>query len=203
MADRDADVRSNPQDATDRSLVRRLRTGSEDAATQLYLRYAQRLHALSRSKCAPDLKARVDSDDIVQSVFRTFFRRVKQGDYDVPDGEELWKLFLVIGLHKIQSVGVFHRAAKRDVKATVGSDELEQVAEVAADDDAASMTILQMTIDEVLSGLAQSHRDVIQLRIEGHEVAAIAEQLGRSKRSVERILQGFREQMAELIREDN
>lgn len=203
MADRDADVRSNPQDATDRSLVRRLRTGSEDAATQLYLRYAQRLHALSRAKCSPDLKARVDSDDIVQSVFRTFFRRVKQGDYDVPDGEELWKLFLVIGLHKIQSVGAFHRAAKRDVKASVGSDGLDQAAEVAANDDVASMTILQMTIDEVLSELSQSHRDVIQLRIEGHEVAGIAEQLGRSKRSVERILQGFREQMAELIREDN
>ncbi|MCX7421543.1 MAG: sigma-70 family RNA polymerase sigma factor [Planctomycetia bacterium] len=189
-------------DVSDRSLVRRLRTGSQDAATQLYLRYAKRLHALSRAKCSPDLAARVDSDDIVQSVFRTFFRRVGKGEYDVPDGEELWKLFLVIGLNKIQTVGTFHRAAKRDVRSSLGGDVLDHAAEAAEETDATSLSVLQMSIDEVLGELSPSHRDIIQLRIEGHEVAAIAEQLGRSKRSVERILQGFREQMAGLIRED-
>lgn len=190
------------QEVSDRSLMRRLRTGSQDAATQLYLRYAKRLHALSRAKCSPDLAARVDSDDIVQSVFRTFFRRVEKGEYDVPDGEELWKLFLVIGLNKIQTAGTFHRAAKRDVRSSLGGDVLDHAAEAAEETDATSLSVLQMSIDEVLSELSPSHRDIIQLRIEGHEVAAIAEQLGRSKRSVERILQGFREQMAGLIRED-
>ena len=189
-------------EASDRSLLRRVRTGSQDAATQLYLRYAKRLQALSRKKCSPDLAARVDSEDIVQSVFRTFFRRVQKGEYDVPDGEELWKLFLVIGLNKIQTAGTFHRAAKRDVRASASGDLLDQVEGVVEESDATSMSILQMSIDEVLGELSPSHRDIIQLRIDGHEVAAIAEQLGRSKRSVERILQGFREQLAGLIRED-
>ncbi len=190
------------QVVSDGSLMRRLRTGSQDAATQLYLRYAKRLHALSRAKCSPDLAARVDSDDIVQSVFRTFFRRVEKGEYDVPDGEELWKLFLVIGLNKIRTAGAFHRAAKRDVRSSLGGDVLDHAAEAAEETDATSLSVLQMSIDEVLGELSPSHRDIIQLRIEGHEVASIAEQLGRSKRSVERILQGFREQMAGMIRED-
>lgn len=189
-------------EVSDRSLMRRLRTGSEDAATQLYLRYAKRLHALSRAKCSPDLAARVDSDDIVQSVFRTFFRRVQKGEYDVPDGEELWKLFLVIGLNKIQTAGTFHRAAKRDVRASLGGDELDRSAEAAEDTDATSLSILQMSIDEVLDELPPVHREIIHLRIEGFEVAAIAEGIGRSKRSIERILQGFRELVAGLIRED-
>lgn len=187
---------------SDRSLLRRVRIGSQDAATQLYLRYAKRLHALSRSKCSPDLAVRFDSEDIVQSVFRTFFRRVQKGEYDVPDGEELWKLFLVIGLNKIQTAGTFHRAAKRDVRASVRGELLDQVMAEVEESDETSMTILQMSIEEVLGGLSPSHRDIVQLRIEGHEVAAIAERLGRSKRSVERILQGFREQLAGLIRED-
>ena len=178
------------QVVSDGSLMRRLRTGSQDAATQLYLRYAKRLHALSRAKCSPDLAARVDSDDIVQSVFRTFFRRVEKGEYDVPDGEELWKLFLVIGLNKIRTAGAFHRAAKRDVRSSLGGDVLDHAAEAAEETDATSLSVLQMSIDEVLGELSPSHRDIIQLRIEGHEVASIAEQLGRSKRSVERILQG-------------
>lgn len=196
MADRTAGDTPDRQDLSDRSLIRRLRTGSQDAATQLYLRYAKRLHLLSQARCSPDLAARVDADDIVQSVFRTFFRRAEKGEYDVPDGEDLWKLFLVIGLNKIQSTGAFHRAAKRNVRASVGSDGLEHASE---ETDETSLSILQMSIDEVLDKLPPSHRDIIHLRIEGHEVAEIAARIGRSKRSVERILQEFRKQSAELI----
>lgn len=199
MTDHVAGDEHNLHDVSDRSLIRRLRTGSQDAATQLYLRYAKRLHLLSQAKCSPDLAARVDSDDIVQSVFRTFFRRVGRGEYDVPDGEDLWKLFLVIGLHKIQATGAFHRAAKRNVRASLGSDQLDHTAE---ESDATSLSILQMSIDEILDELSPSHRDIIHLRIEGHEVAEIAARIERSKRSVERILQEFRKQLAGLIRAD-
>ena len=61
------------------------------------------------------LSSRVDPEDIVQSVFRTFFRRASEGQYQVPSGEELWKLLLAISLNKVRSVGQFHRAAKRDI----------------------------------------------------------------------------------------
>jgi RNA polymerase sigma-70 factor (ECF subfamily) len=121
---------------------------------------------------------------------------VEKGDYDVPDGEDLWKLFLVIGLNKIQAKGAFHRAAKRDVRASVGGNELDYATE---ESDATSLSILQMSIDEVLAELSPSHREIIQLRIEGHEVAEIAGRIGRSKRSVERILQEFRKQLAAMI----
>ena len=191
-----------PQEASDRSLIRRLRTGSQDAATQLYTRYANRLHGLSFAKCSSDLKSRFDPDDIVQSVFRTFFRRVGKGEYDVPDGDDLWKLFLVIGLNKIKAAGAFNRAAKRDVRATIGSKELELASDATVETDEMSLSVLRMSIDEVLEDLTQSHRDIIHLRIEEYEVAEIAERIGRSKRSVERILQEFRKAMVGLIRED-
>src|SRR5437867_3654775 len=104
------------QAPSDRSLLGRIRRGQGDAATLLYLRYADRLRALAIAQCSSDLARRVEPDDIVQSVFRTFFRRVSRGNYNVPAGEELWKLFLVIGLNKIRAAGAFHRAAKRDVR---------------------------------------------------------------------------------------
>src|SRR5262249_14642505 len=87
---------SEPAAPSDHSLLRRYRGGQADAATQLYLRYAERLLALAAAQCAPDLAPRVDPEDIVQSVFRTFFRRAAKGQYDVPEGEELWKLFWLI-----------------------------------------------------------------------------------------------------------
>src|SRR5262245_11532311 len=95
------------EEPSDGSLLRRYRRGDQAAATRLYLRYANRLRALARARCSPDLAQRVDPDDIVQSVFRSFFRRARSGAYEVPDGEELWKLFLVIALNKIRAEGAF------------------------------------------------------------------------------------------------
>lgn len=186
---------------SDHSLLRRLRNGSEDAATELYLRYADRLFSLTRANTSTYLAPRVDAEDLVQSVFRTFFRRVSTGDYDVPEGEELWKLFLVMALNKIRSASDFHRAAKRNVCATAGGDALTRSA-AASGGDETSLNLLRMVIDDVLGELTPPHREIIRMRIEGHDVASIAERQGRSKRAVERILQGFRESLSKLICED-
>src|SRR5438093_198831 len=78
------------QDApSDRSLLLRFREGSQDAATLLYLRYAQRLLALVHAQSSLDLAVREDPEDLVQSVFRSFFEGVNRGYYDIPAGEEL------------------------------------------------------------------------------------------------------------------
>src|SRR6185369_1051451 len=108
----------------DRDLLDRFQHGDQDAATSIYVRYVRRLLALVRSRTSAEFATRVDADDIVQSVFRTFFRRAIQGEYDVPEGDELWKLFLVIAVNKIRSIADFHHAAKRDVRRTVGGEPM-------------------------------------------------------------------------------
>jgi RNA polymerase sigma-70 factor (ECF subfamily) len=189
----DTDPGAPPPARTDASLLRRFRSGEDDAATELYRRYAARLIDLASAKASPDLKRRVDPEDIVQSVFRTFFRRASLGEYEVPDGDELWKLFLVIGLNKIRAVGAHHRAAKRDVRNTAGGDAAE-AAGAGIPDDVAVRT-LELTIEELLAPLPESHQEIVRLRTDGYEVAEIATRLGRAKRSVERILQEFREKL--------
>ena len=185
---------------SDRSLLRRYRLGSQDAATQLYLRYAQRLAALARVECGPDLTPRMDVEDIVQSVFGSFFRGASRGDYDVPAGEELWKLFLVIALNKIRAKGAYHRAAKRDVRLTAGGQGLERLAEEPpTEQDEMAYAVLRLTIEEALQALPEQYRRILALRVEGHEVEEIARQAGRSKRTVERILQECRKRLADLL----
>ena len=89
--------------ATDKTLLRRLKSGEQDAATALYLKYAERLQKLAAKQTNPKMKFRVEPEEIVQSVFRTFFRRSTAGQYDVATGEDLWKLLLIIALKKIRS----------------------------------------------------------------------------------------------------
>lgn len=178
-----------PPPSTDASLLRRFRGGDADAATQLYLRYAARLRAVATTRTAPDLAARFDPEDIVQSVFRTFFRRAAAGEYAAPTGDELWKLFLVIGLNKVRATAAHHRAAKRDVRQTAAGDALAAAPAESREDD---LRVLRMTIEDLMAPLPPTHREIIDLRIAGHEVAAIAARTGRAKRSVERILHEFR-----------
>jgi RNA polymerase sigma-70 factor (ECF subfamily) len=185
---------------SDRSLLQRLRQGSEDAATQLYLRYVHRLRALTEAKCSADLARQVDAEDIVQSVFGSFFRGTSQGYYDVPAGEELWRLFVVIALNKIRAKGNYHRAAKRDSRLTVAGPDLEGLA--ARGRDEGDLAFLRLTVAEALEKLHPQHKQVVTLRIEGHEVAEIAERTGRSHRTVERILQQARERLTQLLQGD-
>lgn len=187
-----------PPPTPDASLLRRFRGGDEDAATQLYLRYAGRLRALAATRAGTALASRFDPEDIVQSVFRTFFRRAAAGEYQVPDGDELWKLFLVIGLNKVRAVAAHHKAAKRDVRQTAGGDAVDAAGPSSEEDD---LRVLQMTIDEMLAPLPATHREIITLRIAGHEVADIAARTGRAKRSVERILQEFRTSLKGVLHE--
>lgn len=190
------------EEPSDRSLLRRLQHGSQDAATQLYLRYAERLRGLARAECSPDLARRLDVDDIVQSVFKSFFRGVSQGYYEVPAGEELWKLFLVIALNKIRAKGAFHRAAKRDVRLTLGEDFLAHMANSEQGPDCEALAILKMVVHEILERQRPHQRAIVIHRIEGYEVAEIAAKTGRSRRTVERVLQEFRKQLAEVLHEE-
>jgi RNA polymerase sigma-70 factor (ECF subfamily) len=187
---------------SDRSLLRRIRCGGEDAPTRLYLKYAGRLRALAAARSSRDLARRVDPEDIVQSVFRTFFRRAVQGHYDVPEGEEIWKLLLVIALNKVRAAAVYHRAAKRDVRVTAGGDALESAAGAAPGPDEEALTVLRLVVSQVLEDLPEPQRTMVELRIEGYEVSEIAERVRRSKRSVERVLQDFRGRLDALIREE-
>lgn len=184
---------------TDHSLLQKLKGGHESAATALYQRYAAHLRALTARQSSAALAARMDPDDIVQSVFRTFFRRATNDQYEVPRGEDLWKLFLVIALNKIRNAAAHHTAAKRDVRQTVHLGDTTGTGHTAVTPDDTDTTALRLVIDDVIAALPESSREMVRMRIDGHEVADIAARTARSKRSVERVLQQFRDQLQGLL----
>jgi RNA polymerase sigma-70 factor (ECF subfamily) len=185
-------------EASDGSLLRRFQAGSDQAATDLYLRYARRIQRLAESSCRGDLGRRLDAEDVVQSVFSSFFRRARDGDYEAPDGQELWGLLLVMALNKIRARGNFHRAACRDVRATQPGDCLEDTVADTRHDDLA-MASLRLSVEEALEAQPETNRRIARLRIDGFEVDEIAARVGRSRRTVERVLQELRRQLREAL----
>jgi RNA polymerase sigma-70 factor (ECF subfamily) len=188
--------RAAHSDPTDGTLLRRFQNRDMDAATQLYVRYAKRLRKVAKSNCSPSLARRVEPDDIVQSVFGSFFRRVAQGEYPVPDGTELWRLLLVIALNKIRAKGTYHSAAKRDVGRTTEIASFSHAFEPARNDgDALAYSFLKMVINETMKPLSPAEKDIVRMRIDGYDVREIAQRTRISQRTVERCLQEFRNKL--------
>ena len=193
-------LQSATGEPSDRWLLWRFRDGDQDAATCLYVRYAKRLKSLVKKQCPAELTRWLEAEDIVQSVFLSFFRRARQGYYDVPDGEELWKLLLVLALHKIRDKSSYYHAAKRDVHLTLGGEGGRRRLESQADAERSQLNHLQLAVREILEELPPRCRVMVELRVEGYEVAEVALKTGRSRRTVERILQEARLKLGELLR---
>ena len=192
LSNHDPDVSDR---VSDHALLQRLRAGDRDAATAIFFRYAHRLRALTQTKTSQELATRLEPEDIVQSVFRSFFRRAEEGLYDVPEGQDLWNLFMVITLNKIRLQGKYHHAGKRDIRLTVRQEDVDE----SSNDEELAYRDLKLVMEEMLGQLAPKEREIVELRIQGFDVAEIAAQVKRSKRTVERVLQEFRGNLHRLL----
>jgi len=65
-------------------------------------------------QCWAELPIGEGVEDVERSAFASVFARIGPGCYDTPDGDELWKLLLVIALHQIRGKATDQHAAKRD-----------------------------------------------------------------------------------------
>src|SRR5579871_4605339 len=98
----------------EQALINLWRQGDQDAARQIVDRYIDRLLPLTRRRISQRLASRVDAEDIVQSVFRTFFARLKDDRFEIAGQDDLFRLLVRITVHKTLRQIAHHKAAKRD-----------------------------------------------------------------------------------------
>src|SRR5262249_33355905 len=96
-------------------VMARLRGGDEEAAAAVFPRFARRLVGLARRQFASGLGPRADAEDIVQSVYRSFFTRQGQGEFRLFDWDGLWGLLTVITLRKCANRLKYLRRECRDL----------------------------------------------------------------------------------------
>src|SRR5262245_19347492 len=107
------------------NLVSRWHQGDQQAAAELFHRYAKRLIALTRRRLPARLNQRVDPEDVVQSAYRSFFEAARVDQLDVQRGGDLWRLLVAITLHKLHDQVKRQTRAKRSVdrECTFGSED--------------------------------------------------------------------------------
>lgn len=185
----------------DRSLLRMWRAGDQEAARKLFDTYVERLVALARRRISQRLASRVDAEDIVQSVFRTFFGRVKSGQFNIADQDDLCKLLTRITVHKTLRQVAFHKAAKRDPNhETAQSDHSREMLMELLDREPTPDTAVAFIdqLEHFLAKLQPVERKILELRMEGYSNEDIVKKLDlkydrKIRRFIERI-RGMAEQ---------
>src|SRR5438876_7893226 len=113
-------------------LVKRIQAGDRQAGDRLFAHYAQRLTRVAEQYLSHKLAGREDGEDVVQSAFRTFFRRSLEGKLQINSSAELWRLLVKITVLKARAKGRYHTAAMRDVRAEMAADDDAWLAQAVA-----------------------------------------------------------------------
>ncbi len=187
-------------------LMERLRHGDEAAAGEVFERYARRLIGLARGRMNPALRRKVDPEDVMMSTFRSFFVRHAAGQFDLGDWDGVWALLTVITLRKCGHKVEHFRAARRDVRRefqpSAGDDSSAGWEAVAREPTPAEAAMLTETVEQVLLSVDERDRPVVELALQGCKAPEISTRLGRSERTVYRLLGRVHERLRRLCAVD-
>jgi RNA polymerase sigma factor (sigma-70 family) len=179
----------------DPTLLNLYRSGDTRAADELFHRYVNRLVALARSRLSRKLARRLDPEDIVQSAYRSFFVGAREGKYTLTRGSELWGLLAAITLNKLHRQIERNTAGKRAISLehSFGSSSSSQyllTAEAIAREPSPSEAMAGADeLEQLMNGVDDLHRRMLELRLQGHTMDEIATETGRSERTVRRVIE--------------
>jgi RNA polymerase sigma-70 factor (ECF subfamily) len=184
-------------------LVVRWRQGDAQAADELFRRYAGRLLALAQSRLSEKLALRVDAEDVVQSVYRSFFAHARAGRYVFERSGDLWKLLVAITLHKVRGQAEFHTANKRSMEreqpSVDGTADWEGMPMQALTRQPTPLEAAALAdeLEQVMRRLDPAQRRMFEMRLQGYSLEEIAAECDCSVRTVKRGLSQIRQELEE------
>ena len=182
-------------------IMERLRGGDSGAGLEVFRRFAQRLIGLARSRLDSQVRQKVDPEDVMQSVFRSFFRRQADGGLNADNWDRLWSLLAVITLRKCGHQADFFHAGVRDVRREEVSSEADTAAlaeAMAREPRPDEVAMLTEMVENLLRGLEPRDRAILEATLQGATVAEVSRQVGFSERTVERVLERVRLKLERL-----
>jgi len=171
--------------------LRQLAAEDDSAAQQrLWNRYFSRLTALARARLAGAPQRVADDEDVVLSVFKSFFSAAKAGRFpDLHDRTGLWPLLVQITLRKSINQVKRQQAKKRSANA----ESTEDVAQLVGDEPTPEFAAeVAEQVEHKLGQLDAELRKIATMKLEGFTNVEIADHFGIVERSVVRKLSRIR-----------
>lgn len=158
--------------------VARLRAGDSTALEELIHRYAPviRLEARMRLR-SPHLRTLLDSMDICQSVLKSFFLRVVDGQFDIDRPEDLKRLLVQMACNKSLEHVRHQHAQRRDARRSVSLGEEAHLLADTEDDPGTEVEWRELLL-RGRSLLTVDEQRIADCRIAGQSWDEIATQFG-------------------------
>ena len=174
-------------DEASEQLLARYQAGDQAAAEEIFRRYVVRLTVFARARLAPRVARRIDPEDVVLSAYRSFFIRARSGRVSLRRSGDLWRLLVAITMNKVRHQVARHQADKRSIdrEESVLDAITEPLARGPAPEDAIAVAD---ELERIMAALPAVKRRILELRLLDYEISEIADDIGRSERTVRRML---------------
>ncbi|TWU08161.1 ECF-type sigma factor [Stieleria varia] len=177
-----------------------VKAGDSAAANHIWQHYFDRLVRSVRARLRGQNRAVSDEEDIVLSVFDSFYDAAENGRFpDMADRDDLWKLLLRMSARKVIDKRRQDLRQRRGGNVTLHSLHHERedghVMEAIGDEPTPEMVLMmQESVEQVFSHLGVGQlRDLAVAKLEGYTNAELAQRFGCSERTIERRLNLIRE----------
>lgn len=174
--------------ASFQELVERIRAGDNDAAAELVRRYEPAVRRVARVRLgAVHLRHLLDSLDICQSVFASFFVRAALGNLELDSPEHVLKLLVSMSRRKVIDQARKAGAARRDYRRNEANVPDEDRC-VAADPSPSQQVAAEELLQEFRRRLSPEERRLAEQRAAGRDWADIAANWGGSAEALRKQL---------------
>jgi RNA polymerase sigma-70 factor (ECF subfamily) len=187
------------------AFLSRLQAGDDAAAQELFGRFTHQLIALALRHIDAGLRHKEDPEDVVQSAYKSFFFRYGAGKLDFVNWNSLWGLLTLITVRKCAERAAYHRAERRDPAREAAQPRREGAAPwlepLAREPTPLEAALLSETLRQLLAGLNEEDRPILELSLQGYTTREISERLGRAERTVRLLREGVRHWLERMQRE--
>lgn len=171
--------------------------GNDDARTQLWHRYFERLLRLARSRLTSRLSRAADEEDVVLEAFNAFFEGVGPSQLDAEaNREDLWRILVRITERKtidhIRKEQREKRGGGNVVGHSFGGSE-EDAFQQIPDPHPEFADRFSITCDHLLSSLSEDLHLIAMRRFAGYTNLEISKELGCCEENVRRKVEFIRQ----------
>ncbi len=189
-----SDQSSDEEDREFRSFLDRIKAGDNDAARELLVRYESGVRLVVRRQLPKLLRSRFDSLDFLQSVWGSFFEKVKTCPTDLESPEQLMAFLAWTARNKVIDEYRHSMTQKNNLAREERLHFDDEGPRELADRTETPSVLAQAhdAFDHLRELLPESRRSVLDLKAQGYTSKEIGERLGISERTVQRILEDLR-----------
>ena len=175
-------MKDDERDGSLAELVARLRDGDIDAAQRLFASYEPYLRLLVRRQLSGDLRAKFDSLDIVHSVWVDLLDGFRDARWEFDDPNQLRAFLVKATQHRL--IDKARRHARHGEQPLSASSPQPASPDPGPTDEAAARELWA----KLLLLCPPQHRQLLDLKRQGFDLAEIAARTGLHASSVRRIL---------------